>query len=345
MVQMWNEILEQPSALKKCVAGARPVIAKLAEEIKKRDIGSIVIAARGTSDHAAVYTKYILEYMLGIPVSLAAPSIITIYNRKLKLGNSLVMGISQSGKAADVLEVIKSANESGTLTVTITNDPDSPLAKEACYHLFCDTGVEKSVAATKTFTAEMMLAAQLVAEWSGDNEMKKELERVPDNISTIFEQSDDIIRKVERYRFMDECFVLARGVNYSAALESALKIQETCYVRAKAYAASDFHHGPFAMIEDNMPVIIYAPNGPSLKDMEEMTGKVKKNGAEVIMVSNNERMLEAANCPFTIPQTDNDIVSPFYNTVIAQMFACRLSLAKGLNPDTPRGLKKVTVTK
>jgi len=345
MVQMWNEILEQPSVLKKCAAGGSSVIAKLVAEIRQRDIGSVVIAARGTSDHAAVYTKYILEYKLGIPVALAAPSIVTIYNRKLKLENSLVIGISQSGKAADALEVIKSANECGALTVTITNDPGSPLATEAGYHLFCDAGVEKSVAATKTFTAEMMLAAQLVAEWSGDDDMKKELGCVPDKISIIFNQSDDMISKVERYRFMNECFVLARGVNFSAALEAALKIQETCYVRAKAYSASDFHHGPFAMIEDNMPVIIYAPNGPSLKDMEEMTGKVKKNGAEVIMVSNNEMMLEAGDCFFTIPETCNDIVSPFYNAVIAQMFACRLSLAKGLNPDAPRGLKKVTITK
>lgn len=345
MVHMWNEILEQPNALKKCAAGSKPVISKLVEEIRKRNISSVVIAARGTSDHAAIYTKYILEYMLGIPVALAAPSIITIYNRKLKLENNLVMGISQSGKAADALEVIKSANKCGALTVSITNDSNSPLANEACYHLFCDAGVEKSVAATKTFTTEMMLAAQLVAEWSGDNEMKKELERVPDNVSTIFNQADDIIRKVERYRFMNECFVLARGINYAAAMEAALKIQETCYVRAKAYAASDFHHGPFAMVEDNMPVIMYAPNGPSLKDMEEMAGKVKNAGAEVVVVSNNEHMLEAANCSFTIPQTDNDIVSPFYNAVVAQMFACRLSLAKGLNPDAPRGLKKVTITK
>lgn len=345
MTLMFSEILEQPEVLVRCHNTNRENIKSLVNTIKEREINSVVIAARGTSDHAGIYGKYIIEYELGLPVSLASPSIYTIYKKKVDLSKSLVIGISQSGKAADVLEVIKSAKECGAVTVTITNDTASPLAKEAGTHLFCDAGLEKSVAATKTCTSEMYLLAQLVAEWSGNEDNMKELSEVPVKLSEIFDEADAISEKVERYRFMNECFVLARGINYPIAMESALKIQETAYVRARAYATSDFYHGPFAMIQKDMPVIVYAPNGPTLNDTTDMIKKLKENEAEVIVVSNNDEVIEMGNCSFKIPQTSNDIVSPFYNVVIAQLFACNLSIIKGLNPDTPRSLNKVTITK
>jgi glutamine---fructose-6-phosphate transaminase (isomerizing) len=345
MVMMQKEILEQPEALTKCLEYNSSVITEIVKKIDTRKIRSVVIAARGTSDHAGIYGKYIIESTIGLPVAMAAPSVFTVYKKDMDLSDSLVIGLSQSGKAADVLEVIKGANSCGAISVTITNDIESPLAKEANYHLYCNSGVEKSVAATKTFITEMYLLAQLVAEWTGDNSIKNELSEIPGNISKIFDGLDYITEKVERYRFMNECFVLARGVNYSIAMESALKIQETSYVRAKAYATSDFHHGPFAMIQKDMPVIVYAPNGPSLKDTTEMILKLKGSEAEIIVISNNSEVLEQGNTSFTIPDTSNDMISPFYNIIIAQLFACRLSLVKGLNPDSPRGLSKVTITK
>lgn len=345
MVQMWEEILEQPLVLEKCKIFNEKIITSIVQTLNTRSIDSVVIAARGTSDHAGVYAKYVIEYELGIPVALAAPSIFTIYQKDLKFKNCLVIGISQSGKAADVLEVIKSANRSGAITVSISNDQESPLALEAKFHLFCNAGLEKSVAATKTFITEIYLIAQLVAQWSGNNEMKKELSLVPGNIIKIFETSEHITAKAERYRYINECFVLTRGINYPIALESALKIQETAYVRARAYATSDFYHGPYAMIEKDMLVIVYAPDGPALNDITAMIKRLKENEVELIIVSNNKELLEMGNSSFEIPQTSNDIISPFYNVVIAQMFACQLTLTKGLNPDAPRGLKKVTITK
>lgn len=342
---MYKEILEQPEVLQRSYNTNRENIESLVNSIKERNINSVVIAARGTSDHAGIYGKYIIEYELGLPVSLASPSIYTIYRKKINLSSSLVIGISQSGKAADVLEVIKSAKECGAITATITNDPESPLAREADTHLYCNAGLEKSVAATKTCTSEMYLLAQLVAEWSGNDSIRKELSEIPGKLSEIFDEADAIAEKVERYRFMNECFVLARGINYPIALESALKIQETAYVRAKAYPTSDFYHGPYAMIQKDMPVIIYAPNGPTLKDTTDMIKRLKESEAEVITISNNEEVLNMGNCSFRIPQTSDDVISPFYNVVIAQLFACNLSVIKGLNPDTPRSLNKVTITK
>jgi glutamine---fructose-6-phosphate transaminase (isomerizing) len=345
MVQMWEEIMEQPTVLGRCLHTNEKVIASLVTAVKNRNVSSIIIAARGTSDHAAVYGKYVLEMLTGIPVSLAAPSIFTMYGKSVQMGNSLVLGISQSGKAADVAEVIRAANAQGAVTAAITNFTDSPLAVEAQYHLFCDCGLERSVAATKTFTAQLYLISQLAAAWTCNEDFKRALAEVPEGLKKTFEEAQDVETKVERYRFMKECFVLARGVNYAIALESALKIQETTYTRAKAFATSDFHHGPFAMIEKDMPVIVYAPEGPSLKDVTGMIQKLREHEAEIVIVSNKEELAQYSNCFLKIPKTDNDFISPFYNVAVAQMFACRLALAKGLNPDSPRGLNKVTITR
>ncbi|PYG89890.1 glucosamine--fructose-6-phosphate aminotransferase (isomerizing) [Ruminiclostridium sufflavum DSM 19573] len=345
MVNMWKEILEQPEVLKKTAETNAAVIEGLTADLKVRDISTVIIAARGTSDHAAVYAKYAIETLTGIPVSLAAPSVFTMYNKKINMKNCLVIGISQSGKAADAIEVVKAAAGQGAVTMSVTNFVDSPMAAASQYHLFCDAGIEKSVAATKTFTSTVFLLINFIARWAQKEELLKELEKTPDIMKDLFAQEDNIKETVQKYRFMKECFVLARGINYSIALEAALKIQETAYVRAKAFATSDFHHGPFAMIERDMPVIVYAPEGPSSKDVLEMVNKLKDNEADILIVSNNQGLLELGNSRIKIPENCSDYISPLFNAVAAQMFACKLSLLKGLNPDSPRGLNKVTITR
>ncbi len=346
MTQMIREIKEQPEVLTGCIQKNTLLIKEIVNQIKTKKIESVLIAARGTSDHAGIYGKYIIEHQLGIPVALAAPSILTIYKRSLKLENTMVIGISQSGKAEDVLEVIKSAKAQGALSLSITNDCDSPLAKDADFHLFADAGLEKSVAATKTFTAQMMLLAVLAAEWAQNSDFVDELSKVPENVIKVIALEDMIEDKAQRYRYMEDCFVLARGINYPAALEGALKIQETTYVRAKGYAISDFHHGPFAMVEQGTPVIVFAPDGESLNDAKEMVEKLNTAGAEIILVTNrSDEFNEDVEIVFEMPETSNDLISPFYNVVWAQIFACKLAQAKGLNPDAPRGLKKVTITR
>lgn len=345
MVKMLDEILEQPAAIERCAKHNSDTIRELAERVKNEDIGSIVLAARGTSDHAAVYGKYVFEILTGIPVGLSAPSVFTMYHRKLKMDRCLVIGISQSGMAEDVLEVIRQANETGALTVSATNNAASPLAKESHYHLDLSAGLEKSVAATKTFTTEMYLLASLAARIAGDEGILEELTRLPGMMTNMLDTPDDIAEKVQRYRFINECFVLARGINYAVALEAALKIQETNYVRAKAYATSDFYHGPLALLDSDIPVMIFAPKGASFPDIARMAGKLEKMGMEMIMVSNDEGMLAKGACRLRIPDTDNDILSPYFNALHAQMFACHLALSKGLDPDSPRRLHKITITK
>jgi glucosamine--fructose-6-phosphate aminotransferase (isomerizing) len=345
MKRMLDEILEQPVAIERCAAGALNTIRELAHIVKQKDIGAITIAARGTSDHAAVYGKYVLEILTGIPVGLSAPSVITMYSRKLRMDNSLVIGISQSGMAEDVLEVIRNANMAGALTVTITNNEESPLAREAQHHLNCSAGPELSVAATKTFTTQIYLLAALAAELAGEMNVKRELSALPAKISKMLEGASGIEENVQRYRFMNECFILARGINYAIALEAALKIQETNYIRAKAFATSDFYHGPFALLERDIPIIIFAPKGPSLPDVANMVEKLVEMGMELIMISNDEEMLAKGTFRISVPDTCNDIISPFFNVINAQIFAYRLAIARGLDPDSPRGLSKITITK
>lgn len=343
MVKMWDEIFEQPAVLEKCLDNIAR-IEEVVKAIKQQNIQFVYIVARGTSDHAAVYGKYLMELFVGIPVALAASSVLTIYQKEINFKNTLVIGISQSGRAGDVLEVIRSANRQGALTLSLTNTVDSHLAQEAQFHLDCQAGVEQSVAATKTFTAQMFLLAQLIALWADNTSLIRELKQVPQKISSTLGVSQDIMNKVQRYRFMDECFVLARGINYAIALEAALKIKETNYIRAEAFASSDFQHGPIAAVDRDIPIMIFAPKGPSLADLSKIIARLKNNGIELIIISNQNEFLEYSPCGFLIPDTDSDFTSPFFNVVIAQMFACQLALVRGLNPDQPRGLTKVTVT-
>lgn len=344
---MWKEIMEQPDVIRNCAKKNAAVMEDIVREFEKRKIDSVYIAARGTSDHAAVYGKYVFEVAAGIPVALAAPSVFTVYNKTLKLKNAIVIGISQSGKAEDVLKVLQSANQCGALTVSITNYPDSPLAKAAQFHLDCTAGEEKSVAATKTFTSEMYLIGTLAASIAHDDKALEKYAGVPELIEETFGQADKIEKLAQKCSFINECIVLGRGFNYAVALEAALKIMETTYVRAKAFASSDFYHGPMAILQKGIPVFLYAPSGKMEENMVETLEKVEsESGAPAFVITDekSERIEKAADTVICIPRTGCDLISPFCCAAAAQMIACKLAQAKGLNPDKPHMLHKVTIT-
>ena len=343
---MKKEIFEEPVVMSRCLKTNEATLDKLAGVLKTSNIVNVVVAARGTSDHAGIYGKYIIESMIGIPVGLAACSTSTLYGSKLNYKNMLVIGISQSGAAADVLEVINNAKETGAITLTITNNLESPLASAADYHLYCDAGLEESVAATKTFSTQLYLIAELVARWAGRSDLLKKLEIVPKGVAQILLQDASIAQIATRYRFMEEAFILSRGINYPLALEATLKIQETNYVRAKAYPISDFHHGPFAMVSEGMPVFMYMSDGPVKKDSKVMIEKLQSVGADLFMVSDDDDLLAQGDLGFKIPDAEKeDMIASFYFATFAQLFAANLAEVKGRNPDAPRGLKKITVTK
>jgi len=345
MTLMQQEINSQPDVLEGLIDKSLPKVDALCDEIIERDIKLVYIAARGTSDHAAVYSKYILETYTGIPVAFAAPSIITVYDADINLKDALVVGISQSGKAEDVLSVVKHANSQGALTVCLTNYDDSPMAKEGKYHFSCMAGEEKSVAATKTFTAQMMIMALLVSRLSGRDDLLERLRMIPTRIRQFLNNCKIDTGLIEKLRDMNECFVLARGKNYAIALEGALKIQETCYVRAKAYATSDFYHGPLALLDEKIPVFLIAPLSRTSHDTREILKRISDYGIKTIAVTNDGEIEKMASDVIRIPDGIRGIDSPFVTAVAMQQFACMLSLAKGLDPDNPRNIKKVTITK
>jgi glucosamine--fructose-6-phosphate aminotransferase (isomerizing) len=344
---MYDEIMEQPDVLNRCLETNKSVIEQIVNNIRETDINNIIIAARGTSDHAAIYAKYCLEIKTGLPVSLAAPSVITLYSGKMDYRRSLVIGISQSGMAEDVRCVLNSAKEQGALTVACTNNEGSPVASQARYHLFTNAGEEKSVAATKTFLSQMYVLSLFAAIWCDDAVMQNGLYGLPDilkkqlltrdNIDAIFEES-------RIYSVIDSCFVLARGLLYPMALEAALKMQETSYIHAHGYAISDFWHGPLAMVKQGTPVVLFGSHDEALSDEIRIAGKLRELGAQILIITDTERLRIYADRSITIPRLAY-MESAFVHAVTAQLFAYGIAIAKGLSPDKPRSLKKVTITK
>lgn len=346
MTKMLKEILEQPTVLAGVEKENEATLKALVNELNERKINHTVFAARGTSDHASIYGQYLLGIYKGVVCALAIPSCITLYNGKLDLSGDLVIGVSQSGEAADALAVIERGNSQGAVTLAITNAINSPMAKTAKYHLNCNAGLEESVAATKTFTSQMYLLALLTAYWSENSELLKLLRELPKHSESMLKNMGDAIsRQVDRFRYIKEGFVLARGICYPIALETTLKIQETCYIKMKGYAVSDFYHGPLAQVDTDMPIIILAQKGAAFDDTKVMIDKITSLGTQVLVVTDDSQLACDMEQSVLIPDTGGEVTAAFLFAIFAQYFAELLSVSKGLNPDKPRLLNKVTITK
>ncbi|MBQ0099376.1 MAG: SIS domain-containing protein [Firmicutes bacterium] len=352
---MWKEINETPRIFKEIMGKNQETMTKLVDAIKSGKVTNFVAAARGTSDHALIFFKYVLEVSSKYTVGLAAPSVLTMYKGKVDLSNSIVIGCSQSGKGEDVLEVIKKGNEQGAITIAVTNDENSPCAKEAKFHLFCNAGEEISVAATKTFSAELFVLLWLASELSGNKANIKQLSNLGTEIEKVVPQIDELTTKyAEKFKNMKSGFVLSRGLTFSIALEATLKLQETCYIQMKGYAGSDFYHGPMAMVNENTPVIIYAGKFDGDSEIQSIVRadqikcieKMLSLGAPVLLVTNDCVLNNKyENCNYALINYNvPEEFSMFAFALFAQMFACKISCGIGNNPDSPRALKKVTIT-
>lgn len=342
---MYKEILEQGHVLKQAYENNIDKIKEIARYVKDNNISSIFLVARGSSDNACQYFKYLCEIYAGIPVGFIAPSIVTLYNGKVLYKNSLVIGVSQSGSGLDIHGVIESANNIGAFTVGITNNKDSLLAKTAKCHLDLSCKEELSVAATKTFISEMYVLSLLVSEIGESEELRKALnyDHVQDVINKTIENKDKIFKLSKQCLDYYDAYLLARGINYVSSLEGALKLQETTYVKSKTYAISDFYHGPFAIVDDKTNVFLLHGKGKADKDVYEMFDKLINLNANVIVISNDQHFANYQKTIF-VPMCE-EVVSPFALVTTMQLFSLGLSIAKGLNPDQPRSLKKVTITK
>lgn len=343
MTLMEKEIYEQPAALKATAAANAGVYREIAKAVKQNKVRSIVMASRGSSNHACIYFKYLCETYAGIPVSYAAPSALTLYGGRLNYRNTLVIGVSQSGAAADALAVMERAKATGGVVAAVTNNADSKMAKCADYHISLGCGEEKSVAATKTFTAQLYNLALLAAALAKDAGLKDALKKAPALVAKTLKLKKALGKAALRYKDAADGYVLARGMNYCAAREAALKLMETTYLREKAFAASNFHHGPFAVMSAETRALLFCPTGESLISMKEMLVKLKDTGCDITIFSDDAELAKEADA-FVLMPSAPDSVSPIMYAAAAQLFALSLAEARGLNPDEPRGLKKITVT-
>ena len=344
-MSLQSEIFEQPGCLSGLLASQRQTVEAIARAIHQRDIRWVFLAARGTSDNAGRYANYLWGARNHLPLALATPSLFTFYNQPPKLQDALVVGISQSGQSPDIVSVLAEGRRQGCLTLAITNKPESPLARAADLILDIQAGEEKAVAATKTYTTELMAVAMLSAALDGNKSLWKELGRLPGWVGQVLKQDASIARMTERFRYMHQCVVLGRGFNYSTAFEWALKLKELTYVVAEPYSSADFHHGPIAMVEGGFPVMAVAPSGMVFDTMLEMLGKLRnQQSAELVVISDEKRALSLAQSQILLPSGIPEWLTPLVAIVPAQLFAAHLTRVKGFDPEKPRTIFKVTET-
>ncbi len=344
---MWKEILQTPEVIKDLYATNESVMKELVESIKSSNATNFVAVARGSSDHALVYFKYLLEIYSKYTVGLSAPSVITLYRGKINYSNSIVIGCSQSGTAEDVLQVIKKGNEDGAITIAITNNENSPVAKEAKFHLFCNAGMQKAIGATKTFSAQLYLLLWLASELSGRRQNIKILKTIHEEFDSLISQIDDLTTKyTEKFKDMDKAFILSRGTTYPVALETAIKLQESCYVNAKGFPTSEFYHGPLAMVNKDTPIIMFCAKYDGDEELQALVRadqikcieKLLLMRAPVLLVTNDSiltgkfSVCNDALIHFNMPEE----ITIFPFALFAQMFSCKLACLLGNNPDTSR---------
>ncbi|HVN15884.1 MAG TPA: SIS domain-containing protein, partial [Anaerolineales bacterium] len=263
-----------------------------------------------------------------------------------RLKNALVIGISQSGQSPDIVSVLEEGKRQGNLTLAITNESDSPLAKAADFVLDVQAGPEKAVAATKTYTTELMAIAMLSVALDGDKSNWKDLSLVSGWMKKVLKHDKIIEQAAQRYRYMRQCVVLGRGYNYATAFEWALKLKELTYVEAEPYSSADFQHGPIAMVERGFPVMAVVSKGKVFDSLLDVLAQLRKDFlAELLVISNSAKALSLAKIPLTIPSDIPEWLTPLVNIIPAQLFAYHLTLAKGFDTDHPRMIHKVTETK
>jgi glucosamine--fructose-6-phosphate aminotransferase (isomerizing) len=341
-----SEIFEQPQVLASLLDSQMENVRQIAAALGSQAILYAFLAARGTSDNAGRYANYLWGAINRLPIALATPSLFTLYERPPRLDGALVLGVSQSGQSPDIVRVLEEGRRQGRPTLAITNAADSPLAQAADFVIDVRAGQEKAVAATKTYTAELMAIAMLSAALHGDAQLVEQLHKVPDWVRQSLELEDRLARMAERYRYMQRCVVIGRGYNYATAFEWSLKLKELTYVVAEPYSSADFLHGPIAMVDQGFPVMAVAPQGPVYEDLLALLERLRhEQAAELLVISDGEQALSLAQSPVNLPTGIPEWLTPLVGIVPAQLFSYYLAVVKGYDTETPRSIQKVTRTR
>ena len=340
-----SEIHEQADVLENLLKNQRSLVENIAANLQARLPSYVFLAARGTSDNAGRYANYVWGSLNRLPVALATPSLFTVYQQPPSLKDSLVVGISQSGQSPDIVSVLAEGQRQGSPTLAITNATGSPLAQAADFIIDIQAGKELAVAATKTYTAELMTIAMLSAALRQDPHMWEELAKVPGWVRAVLDQDEQIARFAERYRYMERCVVLGRGYNYATAFEWSLKLKELTYVVAEPYSTADFQHGPIAIVDPGFPVMVVAPTSKVLDNFLPLLNRLHdEQSAELVILSDLPEVLSLARTPIALPSGVPEWLTPLVAIVAAQMFSCYLTQVKGFSTEAPRSIHKVTET-
>ena len=346
MINLEKEIREQPAALAKVVDLNLPVIRQIVEKAKGAGVKNIYFAARGTSDHACVYAQYLFGIFAGIPCALGTPSVFTKYGAHVDLSDNLVIGVSQSGKAEDVLAVLESAKKDGAITVALTNNEDSPMAKCAEFHLFCGCGHEASIAATKTFTSQMTTLGALAAVWAGNDDLLAAFRALPEKAQEMLDTKyDEIMAFAAKYQNIPGAILLGRGISYCIALEGALKMLETNKLKMKGYPTSDFHHGPIAQVKPGDLVFVLSPKGATSGDSKDIIAKLQNVEADVVVVTDDASEAPEGTTAVVLPATGCEFTFPQIAVMFFQLLACCMTIVRGIDPDLAGVINKITITK
>jgi glutamine---fructose-6-phosphate transaminase (isomerizing) len=344
------EILEQPAAARRQLASSPEAIEGLRRRLHDEPVDSVVIAARGTSDHAAIYGQYLLGAVNRLPVALATPSILSLYGVEPRFGRALVVGISQSGASPDVVGVVAAARRQGVPTLAITNAPASPLGEAAEFVLDLAAGPETAVAATKTYTTSLIALARVSAALSQDDPeaaagpRARDLEALPDAIEAALGTEAAVVELAGELAGADRCVILGRGYEYATAREWALKLKELARVFADPYSAADFLHGPIALLQPGVPVLAIVPDGRAAPGLIELLRDLRARDLAPIVLSDSAAIRALGSRSIALPEGIPESLRPIVSIVPAQLFAYHLTLAKGLDPEAPRNLNKVTRT-
>jgi glutamine---fructose-6-phosphate transaminase (isomerizing) len=344
------EILEQPAVAERFLASQAEPVAAMADALRARGYRHVVIAARGTSDHAAIYAQYVLGVRHGLAVGLSTPSVVSLYGAALDVRDALVIGISQSGESPDIVAVVAAARTQGAPTIAITNEPASPLARAADWTIPLGAGAERAIAATKTYTTELLAIALLstaLADDAGDGTAadRAALAGIPAAIAAALATEADIRRIAADQAADTRAVVVARGFEYATAREWALKLKELAHVFADPYSSADFRHGPLALVEPGVPVLAVARSGVAAADVVALLERLRDElQAESMVLSDDGAALALATWPVRLPDGTPEWLGPIVSIVPGQLHAMHLTLARGLDPDQPRNLSKVTRT-
>jgi len=338
-----DEIAEQPGVAARLLRQIQMVEA-IGAAIKAANPAGILIAARGSSDNAAVYAKYVFQLRNRLPVALAAPSLFTHYAAPPRIARYCVLGISQSGAAPDVCAVVDEGRRQGAVTVALTNEGDSPLAAAADFVISLQAGLERSVPASKTYTASLVAIAMLSQIIDPDDDFGAALQRIPDAMRGV-ERHETELREMAPLIKGSRVIVLGRGFNLATSEELALKLTETSYVLARAWSAADFLHGPVAVIDPDFPIILFEAQGPTYAETREVFSMLAKLGPRIFQVGDGTVHLPEATSSVLLSSGLPESLTPLTLAVAGQLLAFHLAISRGLDPDRPRTLTKVTRTR